>query len=366
MSTAPGITVKVRLFASLRRFQPKDADGPIALRLPTGAVVKDAVAALGIPPDRAGIVVCQDQRLDLAAPLADGVEVSLFPPLAGGGSAAPAEEVARLKPITRRLREHVIRMITAAGSGHPGGSLSAAEILTVLFFHTLRRRSGDPAWPERDRFVISKGHGVPILYAALAEAGELPVAELQTLRKLGSRLQGHPDRIMLPWVEAATGSLGQGLSLALGMALASRLDGGRTRVFCLLGDGELQAGQVWEAAMAAGKYRVSNLVAILDYNKVQLDGPVPEIMDLEPLADKWRSFNWRVRVVADGNDLAQVLDALDESVVQSEHGGAPQLIIAHTVKGKGVSFMEGKAAWHGKAPTPEEAERCLKEIADHG
>src|SRR5437899_1503094 len=178
--------------------------------------------------------------------------------------AGTAEEVARLKPITRRLREHVIRMITAAGSGHPGGSLSAAEIVTVLFFHTLRRRQGDPTWPERDRFVISKGHGVPIVYAALAEAGELPVAELATLRKLGSRLQGHPDRVALPWVEAATGSLGQGLSLALGMALASRLDGNRYRVFCLLGDGETQSGQVWEAAMAAGKYKPEKLVVVLD------------------------------------------------------------------------------------------------------
>ena len=277
-------------------------------------------------------------------------------------TAGTAEEVARLRPIARRLREHVIRMIAAAGSGHPGGSLSAAEIVTVLFFHTLRRRTGDPTWPERDRFVISKGHGVPILYAALAEAGELPVAELETLRKLGSRLQGHPDRVALPWVEAATGSLGQGLSLALGMALASRLDGNRYRVFCLLGDGETQSGQVWEAAMAAGKYKPEKLVVVLDYNKVQLDGPIKEIMDPEPLAEKWRSFNWNVRVIADGNDLTQVIDALDEA----GRGGGPWLLIAHTVKGKGVSFMEGKSAWHGKAPTAEEAERALEEIARHG
>ncbi len=276
--------------------------------------------------------------------------------------AGSAEEVARLKPIARRLREHVIRMITAAGSGHPGGSLSAAEIVTVLFFHTLRRRPGDATWSERDRFVISKGHGVPIVYAALAECGELAADELQTLRKLGSRLQGHPDRVMLPWVEAATGSLGQGLSLALGMALASRLDGNRWRVFCLLGDGETQSGQVWEAAMAAGKYRPENLVVVLDYNKVQLDGPIKEIMDPEPLAEKWRSFNWNVRVIADGNDLAQVIDALDEA----GNGGGPWLLLAHTVKGKGVSFMEGRAAWHGKAPTPDEAARALEEIARHG
>ena len=271
-------------------------------------------------------------------------------------------EADRLRPIARRLREHVIRMITAAGSGHPGGSLSATEIVTALFFHTLRRRPGDPTWADRDRFVISKGHGVPIVYAALAELGEIPVAELASLRKLGSRLQGHPDRVLLPWVEAATGSLGQGLSIALGMALASRLDGGRWRVFCLLGDGETQAGQVWEAAMAAGKYRPENLVVIVDYNKVQLDGAVAEIMDPEPLAAKWRSFNWNVREVTDGNDVAQVLDALDET----GRGGGPWIVIAHTVKGKGVSFMEGTSAWHGKAPTTAEAERALAEIARHG
>jgi transketolase len=272
------------------------------------------------------------------------------------------DEVARLRATAQRMRAHVIRMVTAAGSGHPGGSLSAAEIVAALFFRTLRRRAGDPSWGERDRFVISKGHGVPIVYAALAEAGELPADELLTLRTLGSRLQGHPDRVALPWVEAATGSLGQGLSLALGMALASGLDGDRYRVFCLLGDGETQSGQVWEAAMAAGKYQPRNLVVIVDYNKVQLDGPIAEIMDPEPLVDKWRSFNWKVRVIDDGNDMAQVVTALDAAGA----GDGPWVVIAHTVKGKGVSFMEGKAAWHGKAPTAEEAERALAEIRAHG
>jgi transketolase len=354
------MTITVKLFASLRRFQPKGAGGPIALELPAGAVVRDAVAALGIPEGHAGIVVCDDAHLELGSPLEDGAEVSLFPPLAGG--ADREAEITRLEPIVRRMREHVIRMITAAGSGHPGGSLSAAEILAVLYFHTLRRRPGEPTWPERDRFVISKGHAVPIVYAALAEAGELGTEELLTLRKLGSRLQGHPDRVMLPWLEAATGSLGQGLSIALGMALASKLDGDRWRVFCVLGDGEAQSGQVWEAAMSAGKYRPANLVVILDYNKVQLDGLVKEIRDLEPRVEKWKAFNWKVRVVEDGNDLGQVLDALDEA----GRGGGPWVIIAHTVKGKGVSFMEGKAAWHGKAPTAEEAARALEEIARHG
>lgn len=271
--------------------------------------------------------------------------------------------IERLKPIARRLREDVIRMITAAGSGHPGGSLSAAEIVTALVFHTLRRRAGDPTWANRDRFVMSKGHCVPALYAALCQAGELPAEELATLRRLGSRLQGHPDRIALPWVEAATGSLGQGLSIALGMALASRVDGNPYRVFCLLGDGEVQAGQVWEAAMTAGKYRVPGLIAVIDYNKVQLDGLVKEIMDLEPLVEKWKSFNWRVDVLEDGNELAQVVGALDRAVAASSSGRGPTVIIANTIKGKGVSFMEGKAAWHGKAPTAEEAERALAEIA---
>ena len=284
----------------------------------------------------------------------------------GNGGESGAAAVTRLRPITQRLRERVIRMVTAAGSGHPGGSLSAAEIVTALFFRTLRRRPDDAHWPERDRFVISKGHGVPILYAALAESGELSDDELLTLRKLGSRLQGHPDRDMLPWVEAATGSLGQGLSLALGMALGSRLDGDRFRVFCLLGDGETQAGQVWEAAMAAGKYKPANLIAILDYNKVQLDGHVSEILDLEPVVEKWRSFNWHVREVADGNDLEQVIQALDAVTAEAARGVGPWLVVAHTVKGKGVSFMEDTATWHGKAPTAEEAERALEEIARHG
>jgi transketolase len=355
------IGVRVRLFASLRKFQPAGSSGPIPLRLPEGARVRDAVAALGIPERNTGLVVANDVHLELTTPLQDGVELSVFPPLAGG-EAAIEDEVARLRPIVRRMREHVIRMITAAGCGHPGGSLSAAEIVAVLFFHTLRRRPGDATWPERDRFIISKGHGVPIVYAALAEAGEIPAQELLTLRQLGSRLQGHPDRIALPWVEAATGSLGQGLSIALGMALALRLDGGRARVFALLGDGEMQSGQVWEAAMAAGKYRPENLVVVVDYNKVQLDGPIAEVMDPEPLVAKWRSFNWNVREIADGNDLGQVIAALDEA----GRGGGPWVLVAHTVKGRGVSFMEGKAAWHGKAPTSEEAERALEEIARHG
>jgi transketolase len=269
-------------------------------------------------------------------------------------------DLARLRAVATHTRVNIIKMITEAGSGHPGGSLSAVEILTALYFYKLRHRPDDPGWPGRDRFVISKGHAVPVVYATLAAAGYLDEAELLTLRTLGSRLQGHPDRMLLPGIEAATGSLGQGLSVAVGMALASQLDGSPYRVYCLLGDGECQAGQVWEAAMTAGKYRLEHLTAIVDYNKVQLDGPVPEIMDLEPLRAKWESFNWATQVLDDGNDMAAVVRALD---VATATAGRPSMIIAHTIKGKGVSFMEGRYQWHGKAPSREEAARALAELS---
>jgi transketolase len=268
-------------------------------------------------------------------------------------------DLGKLRGIAAHTRANIIEMITEAGSGHPGGSLSAVEIVTALYFHTLRHRPAEPHWPGRDRFVISKGHGVPVVYATLAAAGYLDEAELLTLRKIDSRLQGHPDRVRLPGIEAATGSLGQGLSVAVGMALASRLDGNAYRVYCLLGDGECQAGQVWEAAMTAGKYQLDNLTAIVDYNKVQLDGPVPEIMDLEPLRAKWEAFNWAPQVI-EGNDMGAVVAALDASATTR---GRPSVIVAHTTKGKGVSFMEGRYQWHGKAPTREEAIRALAELA---
>jgi transketolase len=269
---------------------------------------------------------------------------------------------AELRTIARRLRVRIIRMLTEAGSGHPGGSLSAVEIVTALYFAKLRHRPAEPGWPERDRFVISKGHGVPVVYAAMAEAGYIGEDELLTLRRIDGRLQGHPDRVRLPGIEAATGSLGQGLSVAVGMALASQMDAAPYRVYCLLGDGECQAGQVWEAAMAAGKYRLDRLTAIVDYNKVQLDGPVAEILDLEPLQDKWASFNWATQVI-DGNDLGSVLAALDTAIATR---GRPAVIIANTVKGKGVSFMEGRYQWHGKAPTAEEAARAIAELEAAG
>ena len=267
-----------------------------------------------------------------------------------------------LRAIAKRMRVHIIRMLEEAGSGHPGGSLSAVEIVTALYFSKLRHDPANPSWPLRDRFVISKGHGVPVVYAAMAEAGYIEARELSTLRKIDSRLQGHPDHVRLPGIEAATGSLGQGLSVAVGMACASRLEGSPYRVYCLLGDGECQAGQIWEAAMTAGKYSLDMLTAIVDYNKVQLDGRVGDIMDLEPFRAKWESFNWATQEI-DGNDLPAVLTALDAA---ARCAGRPSVIIAHTTKGKGVSFMEGRYQWHGKAPTHEEALRAIAEIEGGG
>ncbi|MFQ5351696.1 MAG: transketolase [Candidatus Binatia bacterium] len=267
--------------------------------------------------------------------------------------------VEELREIARYIRVESLKMIARAGSGHPGGSLSSAELLAALYFRVLNLRVGEPTWPGRDRFVISKGHGVPAVYAALARAGCIEEDELQSFRGMDSRLQGHPDRVRLPYIEAATGSLGQGLSVSVGMALAEGLDrDNHYRVYCLLGDGEVQAGQVWEAAMAAGKYKLGKLTAVLDYNKVQLDGHVAGIMDLEPLADKWSAFGWQVLEI-DGHDLEAVLDAFDGARRCEER---PTLVLAHTVKGKGVSFMENTHAWHGKAPRDAELEQALREL----
>lgn len=275
-------------------------------------------------------------------------------------SAAPsaARDVDALRDRARSIRRHIVEMLHEAASGHPGGSLSAVEIVTALYFGGVLRHDPDnPEWPERDRFVLSKGHGVPVQYAALALAGYFPVDELRTLRKIDSRLQGHPVLGTAPGIEASTGSLGQGLSIGLGMALASRLDDRDYRVFVLLGDGECQEGQVWEAAMAAGHHRPDNLIAIIDYNKFQLDGAIEDIIGLEPLAAKWESMGWKTREI-DGHDMQQVLDALDWSM----QAGEPACIIAHTVKGKGVSFMEGENAYHGVAPSDEELARALGEL----
>jgi len=264
-----------------------------------------------------------------------------------------------LENTAKQLRRHVIKMIATAGSGHPGGSLSAADIVTALYFNIMRHDPENPQWSDRDRFVLSKGHAAPILYAALAECGYFPVEELSTLRKLGSRLQGHTDRVLTPGVEMSAGSLGQGLSFGIGMALAGRLDKRDYRVYVLLGDGECEEGQIWEAAMLAPHFQVDNLTAIVDHNGIQLDGSCCDIMGLEPLGDKWRAFNWHV-IEIDGHDIAQVLRALKKA---GEIKGKPTVIIAHTVKGKGVSFMENNVAFHGKAPNPEQTEQALKELA---
>jgi len=266
--------------------------------------------------------------------------------------------VPELEKMARHLRRQVIRMIANARSGHPGGSLSAADIITALYFKLMRHDPMNPDWPNRDRFVLSKGHAAPILYATLAECGYFPTEELSTLRKLGSRLQGHTDRNLTPGIEMSAGSLGQGLSYSIGIALAGRLDKRDYHVYVMLGDGECDEGQVWEAAMFAPHHHINNLTAIVDYNAIQLDGRVCDIMGLEPLVNKWRAFNWHVLEI-DGHDMNQILESLRKARTIK---GSPTVIIAHTIKGKGVSFMENNVAYHGKAPSPQDTEIALKEL----
>jgi transketolase len=263
-----------------------------------------------------------------------------------------------LKEMAKKLRRHVITMIATAGSGHPGGSLSAADIIAALYFKILRYDPANPQWSDRDRFILSKGHAAPILYAALAEAGYFPTAELATLRKLDSRLQGHADRKFTPGVEMSAGSLGMGLSFAVGIALAARLDSKTYRTYALLSDGECEEGQTWEAALSAAHFGLDNLTAIVDYNGIQLSGWTCDIMNLEPFSRKWQAFRWHT-IDIDGHDFDQILSACQRAEGTKKK---PTVIIAHTVKGKGVSFMENNVAFHGKAPTPEEAERAVKEL----
>ncbi|MBI2872602.1 MAG: transketolase [Chloroflexi bacterium] len=275
------------------------------------------------------------------------------------GHARRAEELAErdLKQVARTLRRNILVSIAAAGSGHPGGSLSAVETLVALYYKVMRHDPSNPRWPERDRFVLSKGHAAPVLYAVLADCGYFPPQELLTLRKLDSRLQGHAH-IMTPGVEMSAGSLGQGLSFGIGQALAARIDGRAYRVYVLLGDGECDEGQVWEAAMSAAHYRLDNLVAVVDRNRIQNDRFTSEVMELEPLAEKWRAFGWSVEEV-DGHSIRDILLALKQAQGVK---GKPSCIIAHTVKGKGVSFMENNPAFHGKAPTREELRQALEEL----
>jgi transketolase len=275
-------------------------------------------------------------------------------------TATEALGIAELQALCKVIRRHIITMITAAKSGHPGGSLSAVELIASLYFGGhLRHDPKNPGWKDRDRFVLGKGHAAPVLYAIMAEAGYTPVDQLNTLRRLGSIYQGHPDRRFIPALEASTGSLGQALSVACGMALAARLDGAPSRVYAMLGDGEIQEGQIWEAAMFAAFHKIDNLCAIVDYNKIQLDGFVKDIMELEPLADKWRSFGWHA-VELDGHDLEAVGAAYREAAATK---GKPTVLLAHTVKGKGVSFMENNPKWHGVAPSPDDMAKALAELA---
>jgi transketolase len=267
--------------------------------------------------------------------------------------------VDELKRIARALRIDIVKMIGAAGSGHPGGSLSEVELLTALYFRVLRHDPKNPAWRDRDRFILSKGHGCPALYAVYAAAGYIDPALLPTLRKLDSPLQGHPDKRMLPILEASTGSLGQGLSIGIGVALAARLDKLEYHTFVMTGDGEMQEGQIWEAAMFAGFHKLANLTLIVDDNKQQLDDWTHKILDLEPLGEKLRSFGWHVLEI-DGHDFAQVIPALEEG--RAGKSGKPTAIVAHTVKGKGVSFMENNIKWHGVAPKPDEVAAAVKEL----
>ncbi len=263
-----------------------------------------------------------------------------------------------LEEMATRIRQHVITMIGKAGSGHPGGSLSCVDVVTTLYFYKMQHNPEDPNWEDRDRFVLCKGHAAPTLYAVLAESGYFPVEELTRLRTGGSMLQGHPDKNRTPGIEVSSGSLGQGLSVANGMAIAAKLNHKGYRIYALIGDGECDEGQIWEAAMAASHYKLDNITAIIDRNGLQIDGPTEKIMSLEPLADKWRAFGWEVMEI-DGHHIDEIISALDRA---EKIKGRPTVIIAHIIKGKGISFMEWKAEFHGKAPNKEELEHALIEL----
>jgi transketolase len=268
------------------------------------------------------------------------------------------EKIRELKDRARRMRIDIVKMLHGCGSGHTGGSLSATDIMAALYFYKMKYDSKKPDWQGRDYFILSKGHAAPVLYTSLAHAGFMDTAELCTLRKIGSRLQGHPDSKYLPGVEISTGSLGQGLSVACGIALAQKLDKTPNRVYVLLGDGELQEGQIWEAAMTAAHYKLDNLCAIIDNNGLQIDGPVAKVMGVEPITDKWRAFGWDVMDI-DGHDMVQIVSALDRADTVK---GRPTSIVCRTVKGKGSKVFEGKVEFHGTTPSKEELEIALKEL----
>ena len=276
------------------------------------------------------------------------------------GNSMTDQELAK---IANEVRRGIVTGVHAAKSGHPGGSLGAADIMTYLYFEEMNIDPADPHKADRDRFVLSKGHAAPGLYSVLANRGYFPVEELETLRHIGSRLQGHPNMNDTPGVDMSTGSLGQGISAAVGMALAAKHWGDGYRVYTLLGDGECEEGQVWEAAMFAGNHALDNLVAVVDHNGLQIDGTIDEVNSAMPLADKFRAFKWHVIELADGNDMAQIAAAFAEARKVSD---SPVAIIAETVKGKGVSFMENQVGWHGKAPNDEQFEQAMAELAAAG
>jgi len=267
-------------------------------------------------------------------------------------------DIAELSDRCRRIRKDILISLHAAKSGHSGGSLSSVEILAALYFAKMRHDPKNPNWADRDRFLLSKGHVCPALYAVMAHAGYLPTEELTTLRKLGSRLQGHPHMLKLPGLETSSGSLGQGLSIGVGMALGAKIDKKGFRVYVFMGDGETDEGQVWEGAMSAAHYNLDNLCGIVDRNRLQIDGDTEKVMRLEPYCEKWAGFGWHV-IECDGHDLEELIDALDEAEGTC---GAPTVIIANTVKGKGVSFMENKAEWHGIPPDDEQLALALREL----
>jgi len=263
-----------------------------------------------------------------------------------------------LEKKAKEIRKDILTMTTLAGSGHPGGSLSATDIVVALYFHKMRHDPKNPDGPDRDRFVLSKGHAAPLLYACLARSGYFPVEELKTLRRINSRLQGHPCRTELPGIEVSSGSLGQGLSVANGIALAGKIDKKDYKIYVLLGDGEVQEGQVWEAAMTAAHYKLDNVTAIVDCNNLQIDGNVSDVKGIQPIADKWKAFGWNV-IEINGHNFDEIAKALD-----SESRGKPKAIIANTIKGKAVSFMEGKCQYHGKTLSQDECDKALKELCD--
>lgn len=261
--------------------------------------------------------------------------------------------------VAQKVRGHIVEMIGKAQSGHPGGSLSATDILTFLYFQKMKLDPKNPTWEERDRFVLSKGHGAPALYAVLSERGFFPQEELLGLRQFGCMLQGHPDCRKTPGIDASTGSLGQGLSIANGLALAARLDGASRRTYVLMGDGELEEGQVWEAAMTTVRYNLTNLTAIVDHNKLQIDGEIAQVKLKGSIADRFKAFGWHA-IEIDGHDF----QAMEEAFLEAERSQVPTVIVAHTIKGKGISFMENQVGWHGTPPKPEQVQAALRELGE--